>query len=188
MVSDGCCGKPWWFASAYAERGNDNVDDMVEDLGKDVDMKKNLVSNCVGTYLSGWDISIAIQRAKERKNPSPDVKVMVKTVNQPRLKLGGAVVPLGWAVVPLLERPGVPVLAGRSIGLWGSGCTASVAGCTAFVGKIHRSGYGVNFGAEMDDFGGKIAEISRMESGETCGEARSTQGKANPRIKINKTS
>ena len=35
---------------------------------------------------------------------------MVKTVNQPRLNLGGTVVPLEQAVVLLLERPGVPVL------------------------------------------------------------------------------
>ena len=60
---------------------------------------------------------------------------MVETVKLGTLKLGGAVVQLGWAVVPLLERPGVPVLAGRSIRLWGSGCTASGAGCTAGVGK-----------------------------------------------------
>ena len=30
------------------------------------------------------------------------------------------------------------------------------------------------FGAEIDDFEGKIAEISWMESGETWGDARST--------------
>ena len=101
-------------------------------------------------------MSIATQRAKERENRTPDVKVMVKTVNQPRLKLGGAVVPLGWAVVPLLERPGVPVLAGRSIRLWGSGCTASGAGCTAGVGKNSQIWIGDELGAEMDDLGGKI--------------------------------
>ena len=45
--------------------------------------------------LSRWmGVSIATQRAKERENRTPDVKVMVKTINQPRLKLGGAVVPL----------------------------------------------------------------------------------------------
>ena len=38
---------------------------------------------------------------------------MVKTVNQLRLKLGGAVVPLSRAVVPLLECPGGPVLGWR---------------------------------------------------------------------------
>ena len=43
-------------------------------------------------------------------------------------------------------------------------------------------------GAEIDDFGGKIAEISWMESGENWGKARSTSNKANPRIKFNKTS
>ena len=54
---------------------------------------------------------IANQHAKERKNRTPVGKVIVKTVNQPRLKLGGAVVPLELAVVPLLERPRVPYLA-----------------------------------------------------------------------------
>ena len=43
-------------------------------------------------------------------------------------------------------------------------------------------------GAEIDDFGGKIAEISWMETGENWGKARSTSNKANPRIKFNKTS
>ena len=69
-------------------------------------------SNDVGTYLYGWGMSIAIQRAKERKNPSPDVKVMVKIVNQPRLKLGGA-------VVPLLEHPGVPILSWQKVSGYG---------------------------------------------------------------------
>ena len=44
------------------------------------------------------------------------------------------------------------------------------------------------FGAKIDDFKGKIAEISSMESGETWGNARSTRNQANPWIKINKTS
>ena len=43
-------------------------------------------------------------------------------------------------------------------------------------------------GAEIDDFGGKIAEVSWMQSGENWGKARSTSNKANPRIKFNKTS
>jgi hypothetical protein len=72
-----------------------------------------MVSNGVGTYLGGRGMSIATQRAKERENRTPDVEVMVKTVNQPGLNLGGAVVPLAGAVVPLLERPGAPVLAAR---------------------------------------------------------------------------
>jgi hypothetical protein len=42
--------------------------------------------------------------------------------------------------------------------------------------------------AENDDFGGKIEEISWMESGETCVDARTTRNTTNPRIKINKTS
>ena len=43
-------------------------------------------------------------------------------------------------------------------------------------------------GAEIDDFGGKITEISWMESGETWGKDRSTSNTMNPWIKINKTS
>ena len=35
-------------------------------------------------------MSIATQRAKERENRTPDVKVMVKTVKQGRLKCQGA--------------------------------------------------------------------------------------------------
>ena len=113
-------------------------------------------SNDVGGMFVGWGMSIASKRAKERQNPSRNEFVMVKTVNQLRLNLGGAVVPLGRAVVPLLERPGVPVLAGRSIRLWGSGCTTSGAGCTAGVGKNSQIWIGDELGAEMDDFGGKI--------------------------------
>ena len=45
-----------------------------------------------------------------------------------------------------------------------------------------------NFWAEMEDFRGKIEEISCMEGGETWGDARSTRNQANPWIKINKTS
>ena len=70
-------------------------------------------SNDDGSIFVGRGMSRAFQRAKERENRTPDVKVMVKTINQPRLKLGGAVVPLAGAVVPLLERPGVPVLCWR---------------------------------------------------------------------------
>ena len=47
---------------------------------------------------------------------------------------------------------------------------------------------GTNFWAEFGDFGVKIDEISWMESGENWGKARSTSNKANPWIKINKTS
>ena len=43
-------------------------------------------------------------------------------------------------------------------------------------------------GAEIDDFGSKIAEILWMESGENLGKARSTSNKENPWIKSNKTS
>jgi hypothetical protein len=58
-------------------------------------------SNEGGGIFMGWWMSIASKRAKERQNPSPNELVMVKTVNQPRLNLGGAVVPLEVAVVPL---------------------------------------------------------------------------------------
>ena len=51
-------------------------------------------------------MSIATQRAKERENWTPDVKVMFKTVKLGRLKPGGAVVPLGWPVVPLVALSG----------------------------------------------------------------------------------
>ena len=60
-------------------------------------------SNGVGSIFVGWGMSIASKRAKNRQNPSPGEFFMVKTVNPPRLKLGGAVVPLAGAVVPLLE-------------------------------------------------------------------------------------
>ena len=43
-------------------------------------------------------------------------------------------------------------------------------------------------GAKIDDFKGKIGEISWMESGKNWGKARSTSNKANPWIKFNKTS
>ena len=66
-------------------------------------------SNGVETYLDGWGMSIATQRAKERENQTPDVKVMGKTLKLGTLKLGGAVVPLiggstAWrAVVSLVS-------------------------------------------------------------------------------------
>ena len=60
-------------------------------------------SNGDGTYLDGWGMTIATQQAKERENRTPDVKVMDKTVKLGMLKLGGAVVPLGRAVVLLVS-------------------------------------------------------------------------------------
>ena len=42
-------------------------------------------SNGVGTYLDGWVMSIATQRAKERENRTPDVEVMAETVKWTRL-------------------------------------------------------------------------------------------------------
>jgi len=58
-----------------------------------------MLSIDVGTYLGVWGMSIASQRAKEHENRTPNVEVMSKTINQQKLKLGGAVVLLGWAVV-----------------------------------------------------------------------------------------
>ena len=72
-------------------------------------------------------MSIATQRAKERENRTPDVKVMVETVKLGTLKLGGAEVPLGRVVVPLVELR-------SSTAWWGSS--------TARVGKIRRTGSG----------------------------------------------
>ena len=38
-------------------------------------------SNDAGTYLDGWGMSIATQRAKERQNLTPDVEDMTETRN-----------------------------------------------------------------------------------------------------------
>ena len=46
-------------------------------------------SNGDETYLDGWGLSIATQRAKERENRTSDVKVMGKTVKHGRLMLQG---------------------------------------------------------------------------------------------------
>ena len=70
-------------------------------------------SNVGKTKMSSSGTSLDFQRAKEHSNRSSGVKVIVKTVNQPRRYLGGAEVPLGRPVVPVLERPGAPVLATR---------------------------------------------------------------------------
>ena len=47
-------------------------------------------SNGVGTYLDGWGMSIATQRANERQNRTPGTKVMAEPVLVDELKLGGA--------------------------------------------------------------------------------------------------
>ena len=52
-------------------------------------------SNSDGTYLDGWGMSIATQRAKERENRTPDVKVMGKTVKHGRLISQGSDI-RGW--------------------------------------------------------------------------------------------
>ena len=73
-------------------------------------------SNGVETYVYGWGMSLATQRAKERENQTPDVKVMVETVKLGTLKLGGAVVPLVRAVVPSWYSVVVP-LGGAEVSL-----------------------------------------------------------------------
>ena len=62
-----------------------------------------MVSNYVVAYLGRRGMSIATQRAKERENRTPDAKVTGKTVKLGMLKQVWAVVPLGWAVVPLVR-------------------------------------------------------------------------------------
>ena len=88
-------------------------------------------SNGVGAYLGGWGMSIATQRAKERENLTPDVEVMGKTVKLGTLKLGGSVVPLVKAVVPLVVL---------------SGSTAWRGGRTARVGILRRLNRGAILG------------------------------------------
>ena len=100
-------------------------------------------SNGVVTYLDGWGMSIATQRAKERENQTPDVEVMGKTVKLGTLKLGGAVVPLGRAVVPLVVL---------------SGSTAWRGGSTARVGILRRSNRGAILGRKTMISGAKFDE------------------------------
>ena len=77
-------------------------------------------------------MSIATQRAKERKNQTPDVNAIGKTVNQAKMKLGGVVVPLG--------RGGSTVCgASALVPLGGDGSTAHVE-------KTLRFGSGRNLG------------------------------------------
>ena len=71
---------------------------------------------------------------------------MVKTANQPRLKLEGAVVPLEQAVVPLLELPGVIVLRWQRYQGMGELLYRLGGWLYRFVGKIRKSGYGMNLG------------------------------------------
>ena len=46
-------------------------------------------SNGVATYLDGWGMSIAIQRAKEHQKRTLDELVMDKTVKREKLKSQG---------------------------------------------------------------------------------------------------
>ena len=74
-----------------------------------------------------------------------------------------------------------------------NGRMSGLAGCPGVGPDVRAPNPRMNsrnsiLGVEMDDFGGKIGEISCMESGENWGKARSTSNKANPRIKFNKTS
>ena len=90
-------------------------------------------SNDVGTYLDGWGMSIATQRAKERENQTPDVDVMAETVSGSGLIRGVRVPGVwgcghpGWSGA---NNPGVRVPGGSGCGClgWsagmhgGSGC------------------------------------------------------------------
>ena len=116
-------------------------------------------SNGDGTYLGGWGMSIASQRAKERENRTPDVEVMMKMVKLGMLNLAWAVVPLGWAVVPLVVL---------------SGSTAWMGGSTGRDGILCRLNRGAILGWKLMISGAKIGEILWMGSGETWGKARST--------------
>ena len=74
-----------------------------------------------------------------------------------------------------------------------NGRMSGLAGCPVVGPDVRAPNPRMNsrnsiLGAEIDDFGGKIAEISWMESRENWGKARSRRYKANPRIKFNKTS
>ena len=103
-----------------------------------------MVSNGVVAYLGGWGMSIASQRAKERENRTPDVEVMGKTVKLGTLKLGGAVVPLVRAVVPL------EVL---------SGSTARRGGSTAGVVIFRRSTRDAILGRKLGILGSKLTRF-----------------------------
>ena len=74
-------------------------------------------------------------------------------------------------------------MSGLMADLWAGRSSGGRAGCPG-----SKSEDELDFGVEIDDFGGKIANNSWMESGETWGDARSTRNQANPWIKINKTS
>ena len=112
-------------------------------------------SNGGKTKMGTSGTSLAFQRAKERENRTPDVKVMGKTVKLGTLKLGGVVVPLGRAVVPLVVL---------------SGSTASRGGSTARVGILRRSNRGAILGwkwmilvAKFDEFRGwKVGKLGEM--------------------------
>ena len=86
-------------------------------------------------------MSIASKRAKERQKRTLDELVMGKTVKLGTLKLGGAVVPLVRAVVPL------EVL---------SGSTARRGVSTARVGIFHRSTRGAILGRKWMISGPKL--------------------------------
>ena len=69
---------------------------MVEGLGKLSKFWKLLMeSNGFQTYLDGWWMSIATQRAKERENRTPDVEVMAEMVSGSGL-IRGVRVPRVW--------------------------------------------------------------------------------------------
>jgi hypothetical protein len=73
------CGSRWWYCGSYGGRPRQTCQIL----------KILMESNGVGTYLDGWGMSIAIQRAKERQNRTPDVKVMAQKVKHCWLKFPG---------------------------------------------------------------------------------------------------
>ena len=108
-------------------------------------------------------MSIATQRAKERENRTLDVKVMVKTVKHGRLKChgrtsGGLAGYPGPDVQKLVRfcPPGARCPAwGPDIRLGGPDVRpeARMSGPTIMDRDLD---FETQFGAEMDDFGGKI--------------------------------
>ena len=84
-------------------------------------------SNGDETYLDGWGMSIATQRAKEHENRTPDVEVMGKTVKHGRLISQGPEI-RGWGpdIRGLMSRT-MRNLCSRS---WMSGPMVRISGPT----------------------------------------------------------
>ena len=107
-------------------------------------------SNDVGTYLDGWGLSVATQRAKERENRTPGAKVMAENVKCTRLILGGAGA-RGWKVrAPEVVRGKQPGGAGaRGLGCGHPGWSAGMVGGSGCPGCEVRVPGGVGFGRKF---------------------------------------